>query len=645
MEMPDRYGWAGKILYVDLTRRATRVESLDPYLSFIGGRGINQWLLFNMVDRKIDPLSPENVVLLGAGPFVGTPIPSACRLAVDFKNVITGGVGSANAGGRFASAMKFAGYDHIVIQGKADRPIYLLIRDQEIFFRNAAEIWGQDTWKLDSAIKERENSPQLSTLGIGLAGENLVKFACLIGDQGRAAAYGGSGAIFGSKNLKAVAIVGSNRAVNVARPVEFMMFLKKFREEIFDRSRAVRVHREGGTLGAYLLPGENRPHGVRNLNEDFWSDQKLSKVSRQEFDKFLVRRHSCFGCPVACSAIFDVKGYFCEGIQANSLRAFGTNMDVTDPEDILNAHGLCNKFGLDTDHTSAIVSWAIDCFEKGIINQKDTDGLVLRFGDGKCVAELIQRIANRHGFGNILAEGIVKAAEAIGRKSEELAAVVKKNAVMEAGIRTHKGWALGIVTSARGSSHLRGASGLEFQKIPGENSQNALGVGEISDPTSYSNKADLVVWQERYKGVIDMVGLCALVSMWMDITLYKPEDISQFMGHLTGKDISAAMLMEAGEKIVNIERSFNLLHAGFGRAEDQPPKKFVEIGVNKGPYEGERLDFLKWNKMLDEYYDIHGWDKKTGWPTKKTLIDLGLQQILEKLIQQDIDLPEEGESG
>jgi aldehyde:ferredoxin oxidoreductase len=642
MKLPitEKYGWSGKILFIDLNQGKTRVESIDPYLPWIGGRGINQWLLFNLLDPKVNPLDPENIIVLGAGPFVGTLIPSACRLSVEFKNVITNGVGSANAGGRFASEMKFAGYDHIIIQGRAERPVYLFVSDREIHFREASDIWGQDTWNTDSLIKIRENEPALSTLAIGPAGENQVKFACVIGDQGRAAAYGGCGAVFGSKNLKAVAIRGKNQTVQVARPEDFLNRLRKFKKDVFEKSRAVRIHREGGTLGAYLLPGESRPHGVKNLNEDFWSIEKLKKVARKEFDKFLVRRHACFNCPVHCSAIFEIKGFLCEGIQANSLRAFGTNMDVANAEDVLYAHGLCNKYGLDTDHTSAVVAWAIDCFERGIISREDTDGLELRFGDGACVTKLIEKIALRQGFGNILAEGMEKAAAWIGRGSEKLTAVIKKNAIMEAGVRTHKAWALGIFTSTKASGHLRGASGLEFQRMPLESTQSFLGAGgDISEPRSYQNKAALVVWQEKYKGVTDMMGFCALVSMWMDITLFTPGDIAGFFGDLTGQDVSVEGLMEAGEKLQNIERSFNLLHAGFGRTEDMPPHKFVEIPANQGPYEGDRLDIEKWNQMLNEYYNLHGWDTRTGWPTRKRLIGLGLQTIVDKLTREGISLP------
>ncbi|MFO8164651.1 MAG: aldehyde ferredoxin oxidoreductase family protein [Thermodesulfobacteriota bacterium] len=637
--MNRQYGWSGKILFIDLSNGTTRVEPTDQYSSFIGGRGINQWLLFNLVEKNIDALDAGNVIILGAGPMVGALVPSGSRLAVDYKNVLTEGVGSGNSGGRFAAEMKYAGYDHIVIMGKAARPTYIYIEDDNVYFRDASYLWGQGTWETENIIKDKENEWALSTLTIGVAGENLVKFACIIGDKGRAVGYGGGGAVMGSKNLKAIAVRGRNTAVKVASPSEFMKRVRTFNKEIFRKSSTVEIHRKGGTLGAYLLPGQNRPHGVRNLNEEFWSDEAIKNVTREKFDEFLVRRHACFGCPVYCSGIYEIKGITCEGIQANSLRAFGSNVDVTRAEDVLYAHALCNKYGLDTDQTSAAIAWAIECFEKGIIDKGDTDGLKLKFGDGNCVIQLIQKIAAREGFGHLLAMGVHEASEILGHGSRELALLVKKNSAMEAGMRSHKAWALGIMTSTKGTGHLRGAPALEFQRLSPETSKKLFDIEDINDPTSYKNKPALVVWQEKYKGIVDMMGTCALMSMWMDETLFSPEDIADFFNDITGKYTSANRLLETGEALQNLERSFNLLHSGFGRSDDYPPRKLMEIPVGKGLYAGERLDLNMWNHMLDEYYELHGWDKTTGWPTKKRLLALGLDAVVEKLTKNNILLP------
>ena len=287
--MSLKNGWVGKILFVDLSDRSTRTEPTEKYLPFIGGRGINQWLLFELVKKGVHGLDPENVLILGAGPMVGTLVPSAGRLSVDYLNVITGGVGSGNCGGRFAAEMKNAGYDHIVVTGKSNRPAYLFIQDDKVNFRDASGMRGLGTWETDAHIKTKETDNRLSTLTIGAAGENLVTFASIIGDRGRAVGYGGSGAVMGSKNLKAIAVRGRKTAVCVARPREFMDRLRTFYKEVFEKSNAVKTHRKGGTLHAYVRPGQDRPHGVRNINDEFWSNNAIKNVTREKFDEFLGR--------------------------------------------------------------------------------------------------------------------------------------------------------------------------------------------------------------------------------------------------------------------------------------------------------------------------------------------------------------------
>ena len=632
------FGWAGKILYINLTNETIYTESTKKYTFFIGGRGINQWLLFKLVDKDVEPLEPENVIILGSGPLVGTLVPGANRLAVDFKNVITDGVGSGNCGGQFAAEMKFAGYDNIIILGKAEKPIYLFIKNDEVYFRDCSNIWGKSTWETENIIKKRENDKAIKTLTIGLGGENLVKFACLIGDRGRAVGYGGSGAIFGSKNLKAIAIRGT-LPIKIAYPRKILEKVGQYNKNVIEKSKAVEVHRKGGTLLAYLLPGENRPHGVKNMSEEFWSNEDISMVTRDKFDNnYLKRRHSCFNCPVYCSGIYEINGLNCEGFQANSFRSFASNLDLKCPEEVLYSHTLANLYGLDGDHTSAAVAWAIECFENGILTKEDTDGLELRWGKGDSIIQLIKNIAYRKGFGDILAHGVYEASKIIGKGSVKYTILVKKNSLMEANMRSHKAWALGIITSTKGAGHLRGAPGQERQKIPPKLSKKLFNIDNIYDPTSYEHKAELVTWHENYKGIIDMMGICVLLSMWNDVNLYIPDEIAEFYNIITGEVISPDKLLKIGSKLQNLERIFNLLHAGFDRRDDMPPEKLSKIPVKEGLYKGEKLDIDKWNNMLDEYYILHKWDKETGWPTKERLLELELDEVTKNLEENGIHL-------
>jgi len=610
------FGIAGKILFINLTKKSFFCEKTEKYLSYIGGRGINQWLLLNSINKHTNPLDPESVIVLGSGPLVGALVPAANRLAIDFKNVMNNGVGSGNSGGFFAVEMKLAGYDNILITGIADNPIYLLIQDEQISFQNAKGIWGKNTWDTDNAIKKKEKDNNLKILTIGIAGENKVKYACLINDKGRAAAYGGSGAIFGSKNLKAIAIKGT-QSIKVHSPNKLMKKFLIYNQEVFSKSSRIATYREGGTILAYLINGDKTPHGVKNMSEDYWSNDKLEKFSREKIDKYLIRRHSCFNCPVYCSSIFQINGNRFETFEANSFRSYATNLGVTSLKGALNCHKLANLHGLDGDQLSATIAWAIECYENRIITKKETDGIEINWGNHKNILLLIDMIAKRIGFGNLLAEGVYLASKVIGRGSEKYSIMVKKVSLMEAAMRSHKGWALGVITSAKGGGHLRGAPSQERQKLSPRISQKLFNISDISSPTKYSNKAELVVWQEKYKAIIDMMGICLLPTMWNDINLFQPNDILEFYYLTTGETMSINELFTIGEKIGNNEKVFNTMHAGFGRKDDIPPKKLTEIPVSKGIYKGEKLDLEEWNKMIDKYYILHGWDKKTGLPKNK----------------------------
>lgn len=627
------FGRTGKILFINLTTKKFYCEKTEKYLPFIGGRGINQWLLFKSINKDIKPLDSESVIVLGSGPLVGTLVPSANRLAVDFKNVMNNGIGSANSGGFFAVEMKLAGYDHILISGKSKNKIYLLINDEKIYFKDANQVWGKNTWETENIIRRIENDNNLKVITIGIGGENLVKFACLVNDKGRVAGYGGGGAIFGSKNLKAIAIKGT-KSIDVFSPNKLMKKALKYNENVVNKSPRISTYRKGGTVFAYLINGDKTPHGVKNMSEDYWSNDKLELFSRSKIDNFLIRRHSCFNCPACCSSVFSLDGIRFESFEANSLRSFATNLDVTNLRGTLSCHLLANLYGLEGDQLSATIAWAIECYENGILTKKETEGLELRWGNHKEIVQLINMIANRYGFGNILAEGVYLASKIVGRGSEKYSVMVKKVSLMEAAMRSHKGWALGIITSAKGAGHLRGAPSQERQQISSEMSQKLFNISSIATPTEYTNKAELVFWQEKYKAILDIMGICLLPTMWNDINLFQPEDILDFYYLATGNKLTIDDMFKTGEKIGNIEKIFNILHAGMTREDDIPPQKLIKIPVKNGMYKGEFLDLEEWNKMLNEYYFLHGWDQKTGIPLKEKLVELELFDKLEYNLQK-----------
>jgi aldehyde:ferredoxin oxidoreductase len=375
----------------------------------------------------------------------------------------------------------------------------------------------------------------------------------------------------------------------------------------------------------------------------FWDNASIAAVDRAVFDqRSLVRRHACFACPVYCSAVYRTGDRVCEGLQANSWRAFASNLRITDPEMVMRLHALANRYGLDGDHTSAVLAWAVECFQEGIIGRNDTGGMELNWGDGDPLIRLMGQIVEGTGLGAVLAKGLDAAAGEIGRDSRRLAITAHGNALMEAAMRSHKAWALGIVTSTKGGGHLRGAPAVEARRIPPEVSRACFGIGDIQDPTAYENKGQLVTWYENYKGVVDMTGLCYLPSMWMELGLFTPEQIARFHSLVTGGRLLAADLMQAGARLQTLEHLFNILHAGFGRKDVRVPEKLARIPVDRGPFAGQRLEPQGWERMLDDYYLAHGYDAASGWPTVERLEALGLTEAGRRLAAAGIDLPSAG---
>lgn len=620
-------GYAGKILFINLSDKSYYCERTEKYSGYIGGRGINQYILLRDSTKEIDSLDEKSQIIIGAGLFVGTGAPCCSRTSVDFRNVMTGGIGSANVGGYFGAKMKFAGFDHIVIKGKSKEPCYIYLENDEVFFKDASKIWGRDTWETEEIIQRKENNNRISTISIGIGGENLVKYASLIGDKGRAAGYGGCGAIFGSKNLKAIAVAG-DKEISLYDKDEFDSYAHGMKNT-FENNATVSSLRKGGTLISYLKDKNDRAHGFKNMSDDFINDYILFNVNRELLDeKYLLYRKGCHSCVAKCSGIYEYRGEKFEGIQANMWRAFISNLGINDEEGLLRANLKVNRYGLDSDQTSAVIAWLFESYEKGLLEDINTNDLEIKWGNHETVLKLIDMIATRSGIGNILAEGVSFAIDKLGRKAKKTSMLTKNTSIMEAGMRVYKGWSLGIITSAKGGGHLRGASALEMKNINKQNSMKHLGFIKNNDPTSYEGKAELAVWTEYYKGLVDSLGICVSVSSWCDIELYTMEQITSLYLLLTGDlEITKEKLFRASERIANIEKIYNQFIGGFYKADDFPPDKLVVDEVSDGKYKGERIDIDKWESMLNQYYEIHGWDTKNGRVSFTKIKQIGLEEF------------------
>jgi len=348
-----------------------------------------------------------------------------------------------------------------------------------------------------------------------------------------------------------------------------------------------------------------------------------------------VRKLACFGCPIYCSHYYKIddgpySGIELEGFEANAGFGFGSRFDIDYPPAIAKAHELLSKLGLDNDNVSVTLSWAYECYERGILSKKDLDGYELNWGDHETLMEFIEKIAYRKGFGDLLAEGAYFASKKIGKGSERYATTVKRQDMIES-IRATVGWGLGIVVSTRGARHLDGAPTTEMQGASEDLCANLFGVPTCGNGLSYEGKAKLVFWFEQYKEVVDMLGMCYYTSYWLGLDLLGPQDYAKLLSAATGIRYTANELMMVGRKAHNVEKAFNTIHANFTRKDDYPPQRFMEEPIKTGRHKGRKIEKEKWDKLLDEYYELQGWDRETGLQTEQCLRELGLYEVAERL--------------
>jgi len=631
------YNIMGRIARINLTTGKVEIKSSEDYYKWLGGRGFGVRTIFNEVKKDTDPLSHDNKIVMATGCFTGTSLPGSSRIEIVTKNVLNNGISYSSGGGDFAPALKHAGFDALIIEGKSDIPVYLYAHDSRIEIKEANSIWGKTTWDTEDEIRIQLNDNDVKIAAIGPAGENLVKIACVIIDKAHAAAWGGSGAVMGSKNLKAVVAKGSrNYKENICNPKEFNMECEKYKWVLLSSLPVANLKRLG-THGVSAAGGSSgkTPTSVKNLLDEYWDPEKNEKVKEEAYRKYEKKRTSCYNCPIACLHWYEIehKGQVLkgEGIHANSVRGFSSNWDVDDPIAVFKAHNLCNQYGIDVDGTSATIAWAIECFEKGIIDDKDTFGMQLKWGNADEFLKLIEDIAYRQRFGRILSEGVYRASQIIGRDSIENAMQIKGVGINEHGLRTHKAWSLSIAVSSRGSGHASGAPQTENRGMPSETGEWLFGCPEAGIAASYKGKGKLVVWHEVYKAIVDSVGICYFNAGWYGIALADIGFFVTLFNAMTGMDISKEEMWKIGERILNLEKAINTVYAGFTRENDTLPKRIMEIPVSDGPYKGEIMERDKFHVMLDEYYAAHGWDTKTGLQKRDTLINLGLGEVVEFL--------------
>jgi aldehyde:ferredoxin oxidoreductase len=605
-------GYAGRILHVDLATGKARVEKLteETAKKYIGGIGLGMKLWLSNSKVGVNPLSPENPLVLALGPVSGTMFPTGGNgHAFISKSPATNGVGEAVSHGTFGAELKRAGYDAVVLTGKSEKPVYLWIDDDSVQLLDASRVWGKSPSETEDAIKDEVGDYYVRVASIGLAGEKQSKIACIINEKTRAAGRTGLGAVMGSKNLKAIAVRGTNDIV-VAKPDEFMDMVKEFHERM--KGPAAQKYRTLGTAENIMIQNALYCMPTRNYNNaHFENAEKVSGEALNE--RYIAKIIACNSCAMRCEHEAVIREGPYKGTMArmeyDNLWALGPNCGVDKLDAIIKAAELCNYYGIDATSTGVTVSFTMDCHEKGILTHEELGGIDAHFGNADALIQLIEKIGKREGIGDVLADGVKAAAEKIGKGSMELAQQIKGLEVTGYDLRCLKTAALGFAVSFRGADHNRsGAYAIDFR-------------GKVDRFKAEKGRGKLVKEFEDVYALIDSLIICKNARG----TLYKElSDMAKLYSLVTGYEMSAEELGAAGERINTIAKLINL-REGLSRQDDTLPWKVMNQPIpDDGPAKGAVVTQDELDLLLDDYYQARGWTLE-GIPTKAKLAELGME--------------------
>ena len=615
-------GYTGKVLHVDLSTGKIEIEEPSPewYRRYVGGAGFISYYLLKEVPKGADPLGPENRLIFAPGPITGVPVPGSGRNAVGAKSPLTGGWGEADVGGFFGAELRRAGFDAVVIKGEAETPVYLWVHDGQAELRPADHLWGTNTFECQEKVREELGESRARLAMIGPAGEKLVRFACIINDVKHAAGRTGLGAVMGAKKLKAVVARG-NTPVPVADPDKVRDMAKWYAANW--REKHERMH-DLGTPGGIMGLQESGKLPTRNFQDgQFEGAEKISGEALR--DTLLVDRGGCFACPIRCKRVVKVEDddYQVDpefgGPEYETIGAFGSNCGVDDLRAISKANEYCNGLGLDTISCGMAISFAMECYENGILTDEDTGGLELRFGNGQAMAELTRQIAMREGLGDLLAEGPTRAAAKIGKGSEAFVLDVKKQPFPVHKCRTRHAQALGYAVSPTGADHMHNFWDEGLSKEPLAANLQALGLYTAVSPTVLNpDKVRAYTFGTNARWLANIQGLCMFLG-------YSRPQLIELMNAITGWDTNIWEMMKGAERMVTMARVFNM-REGLGRQDDVLPPRVQQPHVsgtlNEVPVTPEALE-----AAVTDFYGMMGWDPETGAPTRATLEALDIAWV------------------
>ncbi|KDR96462.1 aldehyde:ferredoxin oxidoreductase [Peptoclostridium litorale DSM 5388] len=604
------YGYKGKVMRIDLSSEKVSFEPLnmDHAKKFIGARGLGVKTFIDEVDPNVDALSEENKFIIAAGAITAAPMPTSGRYMVVTKSPLTGTIAISNSGGHWGAKLKEAGYDMVIIEGRAQSPVYVNIEDDKVEIKSASHIWGKVSSETTEMLNEEH--PGSKVLCIGPAGERLSVISAVMNDVDRAAGRGGVGAVLGSKNLKAIVVKGSSK-VKVADA-------EKSKQVNLEKVKILRDDPVAGnglpTYGSAILVNIINEHGinpVKNFQESYVD--RADEISGETLtEKYLVRKNPCYRCPIACGRWVKLEdGTECGGPEYETLWSFGSDCDVYDLNSINVANMLCNEYGLDTISAGATIAAAMELYQRGYIKDEEieADGLSLNWGDAKAVVGWTEKMGKREGFGDKLADGSYRLCESYG--APQYSMTVKKQELPAYDPRGVQGHGITYAVNNRGGCHIKG-----YMISP-----EILGYPEKLDRFSLEGKAGYAKVFHDLTAVIDSLGLCVFTTFGLGA-----QDYVDMYNAVCGTEHDVESLLLAGDRIWTLEKIFNLM-AGIDSSQDTLPKRLLEEPIADGPSKGH---VHKLSELLPKYYEARGWSEK-GIPTDETLEKLGLEEYAARI--------------
>lgn len=615
----------GQILDVDLSAGAWKLTAFsgEPVPEYLGGRGINVKYIYDNIPAGIDPLGPQNILVFSCGLLTGTAAPASSRMHINALSPLTGLLGSSNAGGGFGLHLRACGIQQIILRGRAPAPVYLWIDGDSIEIRNAKSLWGLDAWEAQDHLKNNLGSHNLKIMTIGPGGENGTFFGCILSDRDHVAGRTGMGTVMGSKNLKAIVI----KAQKLKRPFSSSEYgheaIKQYVWQIINSPHFKDVKKYGGA-GFVKWADDLGILATRNYRDYHFED--VERIDGKHLEKNIIRRQGCPRCPVQCKAELEFQNGRLKNREAvrpefEGMLALGSKCGLNDLDSLVYLDNLCTRLGIDNISAGSAIAFAMDLYDRGIINSDDTGGLDLSWGNALAMETLIRQMVSAEGFGAILAKGVRRAAQLIGRGAEQYAPHVKGLELSGYHPDNIMGTALGYTVASRGADFNDIYATMEYKWLPEEEIAE-LGSPRAADLKSIHGKAELVRRSMIIGVVLDSLGLCKLPALCL-ICTYDLVAEAELAAALLGEAIDASGLFSAGERIVNLERLFNLKH-GVSHTDDRLPGMFFKKDYNAGLEPSKPQAWME--PMKQEFYSVMGWDAE-GRPTAQKLAELGIDPI------------------